>query len=858
MMANGSGKRVSRLLTTLLLLLVWHAAPCTGHEAKVLFAQDFEGVAGETPPGPVRDNSGWAGSTVPLRVEDSGDPRYGKVLQGEVNGFAQLIIGAIPGIGKGRVYRISLDASTKGTQRPEIFLRMGRSPYRVYMTSTETTNESMSRLSYIGKSLHDDARQVLLMVRLNGVTTVRLDNIRLEEIVGPLPEGAPPVSGNLVPNASFENDWDGWFVRGEIDFLEVDDAPHGNRAASLTGKSVLSTSWLRLSQQADYLLRVRARARTDPAELRVGFSNYIFPRGGSAGKSERVRLRPEQGWQTVSFRWRPPASAGKITEWAEYFVNLQNPGSFDGTLLVDAVEVRAVLPEDDLNLFEPAAPVELAVFTNMPQNVATRGEAVELRVRATGVLEQARLRILDEQDRETTTVPVVLADGRCGSVVLSDLPCGYWRLLAEPVAPRSDVLPGETLLAVVPVMPDVPVQRWTYGAHVPLDSAIRRACWKLGLRWDRLHDTGKETKWHVVQPEPETWRFADERIDERLSTGHMLIGSIAELPAWAPRAKVHPKTGKPLPKGHSRGNVGMTEETFPFWEEYARRCAERWRGRIETWEITNEPNLSGMRPRDYVRLFDAAARGIRRGNPDATIVSLGGATPPGSAWISETIAAGALKQADALSFHGYGNTTWSCIPGPESLIASVRAVQALAREAGKPNLPILDSECGVDVQTWFSKYHVPHGGDSLAAARMFPKSVAAVRAAGLERVCYYSATGTTHAGDAGLRGFSDFNGVMKVTVVPLAVAISLLEGTEFVARRPGSADEGIVDLTFRGRGRRVRMLWSLGEGAEAVVPAGAGRLVSMWGREVAPGAPHAGGLKLTLTPEPVYAVYPVQ
>ena len=146
----------------------------------------------------------------------------------------------------------------------------------------------------------------------------------------------------------------------------------------------------------------------------------------------------------------------------------------------------------------------------------------------------------------------------------------------------------------------------------------------------------------------------------------------------------------------------------------------------------------------------------------------------------------------------------------------------------------------------------------MAAARMFPKSAAAVRAAGLGRVCYYSATGTTHAGDAGLRCFSDFNGVMKITVVPLAVAISLLEGTDFVERRPGSAEEGIVDLTFRGRGRRVRMLWSLGEKAVVVVPAGASRLVSMWGRPAGPGAPHPGGLKLTLTPEPVYAVYPIE
>ena len=855
MTTSGPDRRTRALLVSVLLAGTWQASPCLGQEANVLFSQDFERVKGGTPPLPICDNSGWAGSTVPLRVVDSGDPRFGNVLQAEVNGFAQLMLGTIRGIGKGRIYRIALDAASKGVQRPEVFLRMGPSPYRVYMTSTETTNESMTRLSYIGKSLHDDERQVVLMLRMNGVTTLRLDNIRVEQVVGALPKGAPPVPGNSVPNASFENGRDGWFVRGNIDFADLDTAPDGGRTARLAGKSVLSTSWLRLSQQADYQLRVRACAEAGTADLRVGFSNYVFPRGGSAGKSERARLRPEQGWQTVSLRWRPPASAGKITEWAEYFVNVENPGSADGVLLVDAVEVRAVLPGVDLSLFEPAAPVELALFTNMPQNVATRGEAVDVTVRSTGPLDQVHLRILDEQERETGTVPVVLPDGRCGSVTLSDLPCGYWRLLAEPVGQRADVAAGETLLAVVPAMPDIRVEQWTYGAHVPIDPAIRRACWKVGLRVDRLHDTGKETKWHVVQPEAESWRFADESIDARRASGHLLVGSIAEIPGWAPRAKTHPTTGKPLPEGHRRGNVGMTGETFPFWEEYARRCAERWRGRIDIWEITNEPNLSGMGPGDYVQLFDAAARGIRQGNPDATIVSLGGATPPGSKWIREAIEAGAVKQADAVSFHGYGNTTWSCIPGPESLVASVRDLKGLLRVAGKPNLAVWDSECGVEVQTWFRRSYVPHGGDPMAAARMFPKSVAAVRAAGLARVCYYSATGTTHAGDAGLRCFSDFNGVMKITVVPLAVAISLLEGAEFVERRAGSADEGIVDLTFRGRGRRVRMLWSLSGDCEAVVPAGA-RFVSMWGRDVPRGTPLPGGLGVTLTPEPLYVLYP--
>ncbi|MBT3375436.1 MAG: hypothetical protein HN742_14590 [Lentisphaerae bacterium] len=825
-------------------------------ETRVVFEQDFEKVTDQSPPWPIRDNSGWAGTKAAVRVADGGDPRYGKVLEADVNGFAQLILGGLRGVRKGQIYRITLDASSKGLQRPEIFLRLGPSPYRVYMTSTEVITESMKRVSYLGKCLHDEKRTVNLMLRMSGVTTLRLDNIRVEEVTGELPKGAPPVPGNLVFNSSWENDWDGWFVRGDITFQECADAFDGQRVVGLRGKAVLSSSWLRLSQQAEYEVSVRVRATGGSAEARLGLSNYIFPRGGSTGKGARKTLRPEQGWETVSFRWRPPASAGKITEWGEYFVNVESQRGHDGTLLADAVEVRAVLPKSKPDGYEPAAAVELALFTDMPQNVATQGETIQLTVRATGSLKQARLRILDERDRETRVQLVTLPDGRSGRIALKDLACGYWRVLAEPVTQRDDVIDGETLLAVVPRMPPFDPERWTYGSHIPRDPAIRKACWKVGLRLGRLHDTGKETKWPSVQPDRDTWRLNDESIDARLATGHALLGSIAGMPAWAPRAETNPRTGKPFPKKSTGSNAGMIDATFPFWEEYSRRCAEHWKGRIDLWEVTNEPNLSGMSPKDYVLLFNAAARGIRKGNPGARIVSLGGATPPGSKWINDTIAAGALEHADVVSFHGYGNTTWTCIPGPESLAKSVRQVRSAAAAVGKPEIAVWDSECGVEVQTFFHKFHVPHGGDTLSAARMFPKSVAAVRAAGLDRVYYYSAHGTTHAGDSGLRGFSDFNGVMKATVVPLAVAISLLEGTEFVERREGSAEQGIVDLTFKGRGRRVRMLWSLSENVDVSVAGGAGGVISMWGRPIQSDAGTPDTIALTLTDEPVYVVYP--
>lgn len=846
-------RQVARPQTFLLVLAVLSAAACAQDaeplDTHVLFSQDFEQAAGEEPPWPVRDNSGWAGASVPVRVVDSGDPRYGKLLECEVSGFCQIILGQLKGIRKGAVYRVTMDLSTTGGQTPVVFLRRGRSPYTVYISSEERTNESMRRVSFLGKSMHSVEETVLLMLILKGVTTLRADNILVEEVLGNVPEGAPPVPGNLVLNAGFELGRDGWFVRGPVEFGERADAFEGSWAPRLAHGGLLTSAWLRLSMHSDYLVTARVKAEAGSAKVALGMGDYIFPRGGSSGKSESCEIKHNDGWKRVGFRWRPPASGGKITRWAEFYVSLRNVGASDSVLSVDAVEVKALIPGTVLDQFVPAARSELAVMTDAPQNVATRGDPVTVTVRSTVELQTTALHILYEDDRLFRAVPVRL-DGRQTVVRLDDLPCGYWRLVTvtPPSRTAEKHIEGESLLAVVPPMPALAVERWAYGCHVPVNDAVRRACWRLGLRWNRFHDTCKATKWPTVQPDGRKWVFDDERVGQHLSAGHGLAGSLAGLPGWVPRTLKERQDGKPVAAKASRSNWGMIAETFPLWEEYARRCAEHWRGRIDVWEVTNEPNLSGMSPTDYMRILESACRGVKRGNPEALVVGLGGATPIGSRWIIETIAAGAAKHADVISFHGYGSTTWTCNAGPQRLCADVGRIRAALAQAGAPDMPLWDSECGVTVRTSLRKFHVPHGGSAGAAAQMFPKSVAAVKAAGIQRVFYYSAHETTHAGDAGLRWLCDFNGVVKRPAVPLAVAISMLVDARYVGQAATAAENGIVTLDFRRAHDTVRMAWTLQGTARLDVPETCLDIITMWGRPLTDSRP---GM-LTLTTDPVY------
>jgi len=820
----------------------------------MLSFQDFERTAeGKLPP-EVKDNSGWAGAKVPMHVVDSGDRRYGKVVRCNVSGFAQIILGRLA-FEKGRVYRVSLDISSKGQQSCRILLRHGPSPYTVYAAKTVVTDEQMRPVSFLCKAMKTYGR-IWLMLRMDGATVLSIDNIRIEQVTGELPPGDPPVRGNLLLNAGFELAGDGWFSRRRCEFVAIPDAWEGRRALKLSPRGVASSTWFRLSRRGDYLIRARARSLSPRSEVRMALSDYVFPRGSTLSRNQRYTIRRVDGWRTIQFRWRPTAPHGLILGGAEMFFELRCVGPSDGEVLLDAVEVRAVgegnLPTD--RIFQPHRPQELAVFTDMPFGVATVGQAVRATVLATGDDGQNVLEVRDEQGKLMRSTPVVLQRGT-GSVTLHNLPCGYWRLTTRPGGhshPLTRRVEGETFLAVAPVMPKLPAAQWMAGCHLGSRIDVRKAAWKLGLRTDRFHDTCKATKWRQVQPRRGEWVFDDATVESHRAEGQCLLGSLASTPAWVPQRPQVDKAGKAIAPKPTRTNKHMTDASLPFWREYARRCAEHWKGSIDGWEVTNEPNFS-IPPKQYMKLLRAAYEGVRAGNPNAVVVGLGGLGPIRIPWAGEVIALGAGKYCDAISVHGYGNTTWNALGGPGRLMAVMEWLRGHLAAAGTPDVPIWDTECGTSVRSNFTKFHIPTGlAEPADAARMFAKSVACAKAAGLGKVFYYLGSPPTHAGDSGTRFLWDINNTARMNAQTLAVAVSMTEGRRFVFwNRKLRESRGIVELIFAGRGTRVRMFWKLDRTTTMDVPKGVRRVVNMWGRTI---TPDKGAIRLDH--DPIYWVIP--
>jgi hypothetical protein len=166
--------------------------------------------------------------------------------------------------------------------------------------------------------------------------------------------------------------------------------------------------------------------------------------------------------------------------------------------------------------------------------------------------------------------------------------------------------------------------------------------------------------WESTQPVPGSfaWEFGlDSDLDHFLTAARanglqLIVRLDVRLDRRASRI------GRP-------GNIQPAE-----LEAFASGVAARARGIAAAYEIFNEPNLyyewgGPPNPAAYARLLAAAARGIRRADPDALVISAGLAPHTGGYggnmedvdFLRGMYAAGARGTFDVLGIHPYGGNT---------------------------------------------------------------------------------------------------------------------------------------------------------------------------------------------------------
>ena len=179
----------------------------------------------------------------------------------------------------------------------------------------------------------------------------------------------------------------------------------------------------------------------------------------------------------------------------------------------------------------------------------------------------------------------------------------------------------------------------------------------IGVRWVRLG-----VQWSLVQPNPPSsehggWNVnwglpkADRVINQAVQRGLKVSVTLQRTPGWA--------------------NGGRAPEYLPSNPaDYARaieRLAHRYRGKVGSWEIYNEPNNDNQLQAsvaDYVRVLCAAYPAVHRGDPGAKVV-FGGTSGNDYEYINAAYHHGAKGCFDVLATHPY-NSNLSPRPPPPS------------------------------------------------------------------------------------------------------------------------------------------------------------------------------------------------
>jgi hypothetical protein len=132
-----------------------------------------------------------------------------------------------------------------------------------------------------------------------------------------------------------------------------------------------------------------------------------------------------------------------------------------------------------------------------------------------------------------------------------------------------------------------------------LDARLR-LMQEAGIKWGR-----QDFNWRQIEREPGVydWKAYDELVDQCRAHGLLLFGVFAYGPSF---------------------HDPLTPEGVAAYCAFARAAAQRYRGKIDYWQIWNEPNGGFWKgtPQQYARLLAAAGQAIHAAHPDAKVLGL--------------------------------------------------------------------------------------------------------------------------------------------------------------------------------------------------------------------------------------------
>ena len=202
---------------------------------------------------------------------------------------------------------------------------------------------------------------------------------------------------------------------------------------------------------------------------------------------------------------------------------------------------------------------------------------------------------------------------------------------------------------VDPVSPAAHVFLWGHREEADRDLKLAK---EAGFTWVK-----QRFEWRNIEKVKKNefeWHEPDLVIDKINKSGLGIIARMDNQPDWARKDKIFPASGPP--------------DNIEDWKDFVQDFAERYKGKVQIYEIWNEPNISrewgNLKPdaKAYTEMLRVSYTEIKKIDPNAVIVSAGlsPTTEQSDRAISDTVflkemyANGAKAYFDMLGVHAPG------------------------------------------------------------------------------------------------------------------------------------------------------------------------------------------------------------
>jgi Glycosyl hydrolases family 39 len=176
----------------------------------------------------------------------------------------------------------------------------------------------------------------------------------------------------------------------------------------------------------------------------------------------------------------------------------------------------------------------------------------------------------------------------------------------------------------------------------------------------RLWDT--YTTWSRLEPQKGVWDWTllDRYVALAESRQQNVLLTLGQSPAWASKNNTELNY-------FGLGSV-YAPKSLDDWRDMVRTISTRYKGRIDGYEIWNEPNDPNFGKLSISELMDltrTASQEIRAIDPSAKIIS---ASPYSNGYLDQYLAAGAGDYVDVIGYHEYRND-------PEGMLSDLSNVR---------------------------------------------------------------------------------------------------------------------------------------------------------------------------------------